>query len=184
LLRLIDDILDAAKLEAGQMKIRSEPVSLNDMMNEMCIIFKQQLKVLDKSLIHLEHVKNEKMDDCIVNTDPVRLRQIMQNLLSNSIKFTDHGYIHFGYRLTEKNMLEFFVEDSGIGIAKKQQDKIFLLFRQAELGNNRRYGGTGLGLTISRSLAQLMGGDMQVSSTEGKGATFTFTIEYHPCEMV
>ena len=184
LLRLIDDILDAAKLEAGQMKIRSEPVSLNDMMNEMCIIFKQQLKVLDKSLIHLEHVKNEKMDNCIVNTDPVRLRQIMQNLLSNSIKFTDHGYIHFGYRLTEKNMLEFFVEDSGIGIAKKQQDKIFLLFRQAELGNNRRYGGTGLGLTISRSLAQLMGGDMQVSSTEGKGATFTFTIEYHPCEMV
>lgn len=183
LLRLIDDILDAAKIEAGQMTIRNEPVCLDEMMNEMSIIFKQQLKILDKSLIILENITSEKTISN-VSTDPVRLRQIMQNLLSNAIKFTDFGYIHFGYRLTKENMLEFFVEDTGIGIPQTQQKKIFLLFRQAETGNNRRYGGTGLGLTISRSLAQLMGGDMWITSAEGKGSTFTFTIAYHPCEQV
>ena len=182
LLQLIDDILDAAKIEAGQMIICNEPVCLKDLMNEIHVFGKQQLKVIHKPLISLENITNVEMDNCVINTDPVRLRQIMQNLLNNAIKFTNHGYIHFGYRFTEKNMLEFFVADTGVGISRTQQEEIFNLFRQAELDNTRHYGGTGLGLTISRSLVQLMGGDMNMTSSEGMGSTFTFTIAYHPCE--
>jgi len=186
LLRMIEDILDEAKIQAGQMNIYSEPVCLNDLMNEMCIMFHQQLRTLGKSNISLKNIKKGGLDDdnAMVYTDPVRLRQIIQNLISNAIKFTDDGYIHIGYRLTKTNMLEFFVEDTGIGIPENRHEDIFLVFRQAELGNNRRYGGTGLGLTISRNLVQLMGGDMKVTSIEGKGSTFIFTIPYHPCEKV
>jgi len=182
LLRLIDDILDVAKIEAGQMTIRPEPVYINKMMDEMYLIFKQMLQFLGKSYIALEIVKDVKFDNTTVNVDPVRLRQIIQNLLSNAVKFTEYGYIRFGYRLIETNMLEFFVEDTGIGIQQNQLEEIFQSFRQSELTNNRRYGGTGLGLTISRSLAQLMDGDMQVTSSVGRGSKFSFIIAYNSCE--
>jgi signal transduction histidine kinase len=82
--------------------------------------------------------------------------------------------------LTDTNLIEFFVEDTGIGIPESHLDIIFQSFRQLELGNNRRYGGAGLGLSISQRLAQLMGGDMYVKSTEGEGSTFSFTIAYNP----
>ena len=181
--RLINDILDAAKIEAGQMQIRPEPVCVSDMMHEMQVLFKQQLRMQNKAHIALENLECEYSGNFIVYADPVRLRQIIQNLISNAIKFTDEGYIRIGYRLNEQNMLEFFVEDTGIGIPENQQEYIFQQFRQAELGNNRRFGGTGLGLTISRSLAQMMGGDMSVKSTEGIGSTFTFSIAYNPCNI-
>ena len=184
LLRLIDDILDIAKMEAGQMTIRPEPVDINKLMDEMYIVFNQMLHSMEKSYISLEIVKDADFDNCTAYTDPVRLRQIIQNLLSNAVKFTEYGYIRFGYRLIETNMLEFFVEDTGIGIRQNQLEIIFQSFRQSELANNRRYGGTGLGLTISRNLAQLMGGDMHVTSSEGRGSRFTFTIANNFCEKV
>jgi len=182
LLRLIDDILDIAKIEAGQMTIRPEPVYINKLMDEMYIIFKQMLHFLGKSYISMEIIKDEKFDNCTVYADPIRLRQIIQNLMSNAVKFTEYGYIHFGYRLMETNMLEFFVEDTGIGIRQDQLEEIFHSFRQSELSNNRRYGGTGLGLTISRNLTQLMGGDIHVTSSVGRGSKFTFTIPYNSFE--
>ena len=182
--RLISDILDAAKIDAGQMKICPEPVCINDMMNEMQILFTHHLLMQNKTHIFLENMKCENSNDCIVYADPVRLQQIIQNLLSNAIKFTNRGHIRFGYRLIENDLIEFYVEDTGIGIPENQLEYIFHQFRQAEVGNNRRFGGSGLGLTISRSLSQMMGGDMYVKSTEGMGSTFTFTIAYNPCNLV
>ena len=179
LLKLIDDILDTAKIEAGQMDIRLEPFCIDDFMGEMYILFSQQLQTIGKKHISLEIVKTN-TENCIVSTDPIRLMQIVHNLLSNAVKFTETGYIRFGYRVSDNNMLEFFVEDTGIGIPESHLNLIFQSFRQLELGNNRRYGGTGLGLHISQQLARLMGGDMYVKSTEGKGSTFFFTIVYNP----
>ena len=176
LLRLIDDILDVAKIEAGQLKICPESVCVNELIDEMYVIYKEMLQNFEKSYISLEIVKNEEFDDCTIFTDPVRLRQILQNLLSNAVKFTEYGSIRFGYRLIEKNMAEFFVEDTGIGIPKDQQEKIFQSFHQSDMTNHRRYGGTGLGLTISRNLTQLMGGEMRVASVVGRGSKFAFTI--------
>jgi PAS domain S-box-containing protein len=178
--RLINDILDAAKLEAGLMAIITEPFCVNALLEEMQIIFQQQLKALNKTQIKLENVKDASDQTCTIYADPVRLRQIIHNLLSNAVKFTDTGYIRFGYHIYKHDMIEFFVEDTGVGIPKAQLEHIFERFRQAEIGNNRRFGGTGLGLTISRNLAQLMGGDMFVTSAEGKGSTFTFSIAYNP----
>jgi len=107
---------------------------------------------------------------------------VLYNLLDNAIKFTEQGYIRFGYFLSA-DVLEFFVEDTGIGISASEVENIFQWFRQAELENNRRYGGTGLGLTISRNLVQLMGGTMRVESTEGVGSSFFFTIPYQPVQL-
>ena len=180
--RLISDILDAAKLEAGLMAIIPEPVSMDNLMDEMQIIFTQQLHTLNKTNICLENYISDNVENCVVFADPVRLRQIIHNLLNNAVKFTEQGHIRFGYQKID-DKIEISVEDTGIGIPKNQLEHIFQRFRQAELGNNRRFGGTGLGLTISRSLAQLMGGDMYVTSTEGVGSKFTFTIAHNPCNV-
>jgi signal transduction histidine kinase len=178
--RLINDILDTAKLEAGLMAIIPEPVVIDNLMDEMYVIFKQQLQTMNKTDVVLENVHNDKDKGCAVFADPVRLRQIIHNLLNNAVKFTDKGSIRFGYNVYKPELIEFYVEDTGIGIPANQIEQIFERFRQAKSGSNRRFGGTGLGLTISRSLAQLMGGDMYVSSTEGEGSTFAFSIAYIP----
>ena len=176
LLRLIEDILDVAKIEANQLIVKSESFCADDVIDEMHTLFEVYLSTCQKTHIILETVKGGKVGKRMVYADPVRLRQILHNLLNNAIKFTDNGYIRFGYQMIKTDMLEFFVEDTGIGIPENQLDVIFQRFRQVEQGNNRRYGGTGLGLPISRSLVQLMGGNMHVTSTEGKGSTFFFTI--------
>jgi signal transduction histidine kinase len=183
LLRLINDILDASKMEAGEMSVHSEQVCLNTLLDELHAFFAKHLKSVGKTKITLINLKNvnDSEKNLQVNTDPVRLRQIFHNLLNNAAKFTEKGHIQYGYRLTETGMLEFFVEDTGIGIPESHFDVIFQRFRQVELGNHRRYGGTGLGMSISRNLAQLLGGDINVTSVEGKGSKFTFTIAYHPC---
>jgi signal transduction histidine kinase len=183
LLRMINDILDASKMEAGEMVIHSEPVCLNTLLDELYVIFTKQLQSMEKSKISLINLENVDAGEksLRVNADPVRLRQILNNLLSNATKFTEKGYIRYGYRVTETDMLEFFVEDTGIGIPESHLDVIFRRFRQVEFAN-RRQGGTGLGLSISRNLAQLMGGDLYVTSAEGEGSKFTFTVAYHPCE--
>jgi signal transduction histidine kinase len=124
--------------------------------------------------------KSGSIDNCFVYIDPMRLRQVLNNLIGNAVKFTEKGYIRFGYRQSAHDELEFVVEDTGIGLPAHQQESIFERFSQSDIGNNRKYGGTGLGLTISRSLVQMMGGSMWVKSTEGEGASFYFTITYVP----
>ena len=187
LLALMNDILDEAKIKAGQLTIQPMPVNINKMMTETRFFFENLLQKKDKDNVHIEICFDETVDESMIMVDPVRLKQILYNLMSNAVKFTHKGYIHFGYRLADDDTLEFWVEDTGIGIPTEQLSDIFERFRQAERCNDKKYGGTGLGLTISKNLALLMGGDMHAKSTEGKGSTFYFTIPYVPhveCEAL
>jgi signal transduction histidine kinase len=178
LLILTNDILDDAKIEAGQLTIQPKPVNINKMMLETRIFFENLMRNKNKENVRIAAFLDETVGDSLIMVDPVRLKQILYNLLSNAVKFTHKGYIHFGYRLSGSETLEFWVEDTGVGIPTEQLSNIFEPFRQALHGNNKKYCGTGLGLTISKNLALLMGGDMQAKSTEGEGSTFSLAIPY------
>jgi signal transduction histidine kinase len=182
--RLIDDIIDVSKIEAKQMKIHPVELQLNGMMNEVRMFFESYLKTKNKEHLTLILDDGEFIDHCVTYVDRVRLRQVLNNLLSNAVKFTESGYIRFGYKLLSSDILEFFVEDTGIGMSPDQQKVVFERFGRAEYGNKRQYEGTGLGLAISRSLVQLMGGEIRVESNEGTGTTFYFTIPYLRCNCV
>ena len=180
LVKLIDDIIDVAKIEAKQMNIRPVIFHLNSFMMELQVFFDTYLQANNKDKIALLLDDSGFIEPCEIFVDPMRLRQVITNLIGNAIKFTEKGYIGFGYKMLPPDKLEFWVEDSGIGLPPDQLEVIFERFRQAELTNSRKYGGTGLGLTISRSLVQMMGGDISVESFEGEGSTFRFTISYIP----
>jgi len=180
LVKLIDDIIDVAKIEARQLNMNPVPVSLNSLMDEIQIFFSNYLHTVNKQNLVLFLDDSGFIDNCILFTDPMRLRQVLNNLLNNAIKFTDKGYVRFGYRQLTGGKLEFVVEDTGIGLAPGMEEVIFERFRQAETPSSRLYGGTGIGLNISRSIVQIMGGDIHAESTEGAGASFYFTISYLP----
>ena len=179
LMSLIDEIIDVSKIEAQQMTINPVEMQLNEMMNELLINFETYIQTMGKENISLILDDSQFIASCYIYADSVRLRQVLNNLLSNAVKFTEKGYIRFSYRQSSPDMLEFVVEDTGIGLPADQTSLIFERFRQVDLGNNRQYQGFGLGLSISRSLVQLMGGEMWVESTEGEGASFYFTIPYN-----
>jgi signal transduction histidine kinase len=177
---ILDVIIDISKIDAGQMNINPAPVQLNQLMNEMRVFFEDYIQSSGKK--HIELILDESgfIDNNLIYIDPEQFRQVFYNLISNAIKFTEKGYICFGYRQSVSDMLEFTVHDTGIGLTPEEQEVIFKPFRQVELGNNRQYGGAGLGLTISRSLVQMEGGKIWVESTEGEGASFYFTLPYLP----
>ncbi len=179
LAQLIDDIIDIAKIEVKQLNIHPAPIRINELMNDLRLFFETFLKTKGKNRVLLICDDSEFIDQCITFVDLMRLRQVLTNLIGNAIKFTEKGYIRFAYKQAAPGILEFVVEDTGIGIPPDQVEIIFERFMQVEKNNNR-YGGTGLGLPISRSLTQMMGGDMHVESEEGAGSTFRFTISYLP----
>jgi signal transduction histidine kinase/HPt (histidine-containing phosphotransfer) domain-containing protein/ActR/RegA family two-component response regulator len=171
LLCLINDILDVSKIEAGKMHIENIIFNLNQLINE----------AID-TVLPLANVKNINININIFDNiphlyigDPLRIRQILINLLNNAIKFTEHGNITINIQLIENNILKISVIDTGIGISEKNQQKLFQAFNQVDESTTRKYGGTGLGLLISKSLAELMGGKIGVDSVEGVGSTFWFT---------
>ena len=180
LVKLIDDIIDVAKIEARQMSIKFSPVNINALMDELQLFFETYKQMNNKQHITLILDDSGFINNCVALVDPTRLRQVLINILNNAIKFTEKGYIRFGYRQSSPDLLEFIVEDTGIGIKPEQQEIIFERFRQADNNNVRVYGGNGLGLNISRSLVQMMGGNMWVQSSVGEGSTFFFTISYLP----
>lgn len=174
LLTIIDDIIDISKIEAGQIKIEKIDFDVNHVLYEIKSIAERQIEQTGKN-IELKFT-GDKIDK-IIFSDPMRLRQILQNLINNSIKFTQSGYIEIN--LTEKSaeVLQIFVKDTGIGILPENHDLIFYQFRQAEEGLARKYGGTGLGLAISKALVELLGGKIWLNSEKNKGTTFFFTIK-------
>ncbi|MDQ8037903.1 MAG: ATP-binding protein [Pedobacter sp.] len=171
LLEVINDVLDHAKIEAGRMDLELAPMDL-DMLLEECLdlfrarIYKQQLTLLCS-------IANEVPTEII--GDALRLRQVITNLISNAVKFTERGSIEVGVSLQDgegSSLLVISVSDTGIGIAPEQREQIFDSFVQADASTSRQYGGTGLGLSISRQLCNLMGGDLVAESEPGRGSTF------------
>jgi len=177
LLKILDDIVDISKLEAGQLDILPTTVKINELMSELQIFFDKRLHEYKKDkTISLMFDNSGCLDNCVINVDEKRLQQVISNLLWNAIKFTENGFIIFGYKLNETDMLEFSVHDTGIGMTQEQVNIIFERFRQVDSQSTREYGGIGLGLSISYSLVKLMGGDMWVKSTLGESTSFFFTI--------
>ncbi len=180
LVQLIEDMIDIAKVEANQLNVQPVITDINKIMCDLLAMFGMELKAQNKDKVALWIDDAGFIQPGITYVDPVRLRQTISHLIDNAIKFTHNGHIRFGYKLQPSGMLEFHVEDTGIGIPENKYNIIFERFRQIEQGNNRYYGGTGIGLSIAQSLVQLMGGQMWLQSKVGKGTTFSFTIPYLP----
>lgn len=174
LLGIINDVLDISKIETGQISICIMEININEIILDMLLFFKP---TANKNNISLYQKKSLPDDQAKILTDGIKLKQILTNLIGNSIKFTKQGYIEYGYSL-KNEMLEFYVKDTGIGIKPELHSIIFERFRQAEASNSRSYGGTGLGLSISKALTELLGGNIWIESEVGVGTTFYFTIPY------
>lgn len=176
LMRVIDDILEISKLGTKQVKLSEKEICLNDLLLEHFSIFDIKAKE-NKTPLYLK--KGLPDTESIIFTDKTKLNKTLSNLLENAIKFTNQGYIEFGYTL-KNNAIEIYVKDTGIGINPDKQEAIFERFSQEEKELSKNVGGLGLGLSIAKENAQLLGGDITISSEKGKGSTFFVTIPYKP----
>jgi signal transduction histidine kinase/ActR/RegA family two-component response regulator len=173
LLSILNDVLDFSKVEAGHLTIEAEPFDLRELVGETCKV--SEPRAADKGIV-LTHEVSDAAPRTVIS-DPGRIRQVLLNLIGNSIKFTHDGYVRVTVGPDENRaLLHFMVEDTGIGISPDKQKVVFEAFRQADGSTTRRYGGTGLGLSISMKLVSLMGGRLWVESEPGKGSRFHFTI--------
>jgi CheY-like chemotaxis protein/nitrogen-specific signal transduction histidine kinase len=177
LLALINDVLDLSKIEAGQLVVENSTCSLKELFRQVEHLANGLIKSSSSS-VDLSIVIDPAISD-VVLLDSMRLQQVLNNLVSNAIKFTPKGGVEFGVKVVDKELL-FYVKDSGIGIAAKDFDKIFKMFGQADASTTRKFGGSGLGLTISKKIIDLLGGKMWVESELGRGSNFQFTIPYNP----
>ena len=178
LMIIINDILDFSKIQAGMLNIEKIDFSIKEVVNSAAFLFAHRLKTKGLQL----HVKlDPDIPDRLIG-DPHRLNQVLTNLLSNAIKFTEHGYVQVQVDLQEQSadkfILSFTIADTGIGIPADSQSHIFESFSQVGLDISRRYGGTGLGLTICKQLVNLQGGEITVTSTVGKGSEFHFYLPF------
>jgi PAS domain S-box-containing protein len=177
LLNILDDVIDISKIEANQINIEYRPCNINSLLDELYTSY--QTKVYNREDLNFKITKGLDNEQSIVFTDETRLRQILANLLNNSFKFTETGIIEAGYSIEHKTTLKFYVKDTGIGISESHQSFIFDQFRQADESHSRKYGGTGLGLSLAKKLVNLMGGDIWVVSKKNKGAAFYFVLPFH-----
>ena len=177
LLSLLNDILDMTKIEAGKMSFDVVDVQMDDLHRRVIGPFEAQAEAKGLALVSVF----EGEIPSVVRGDPLRVCQVVQNLLSNAVKFTDQGEIRYtvrGRRISDRRVgFEFSVTDSGTGISRDDLDRLFQPFTQVDNSSTRKFGGTGLGLTIARRMAHIMGGDITVTSRLGQGSTFTLSIE-------
>ncbi|MBN9361393.1 response regulator [Devosia sp.] len=181
LLNLINDILDLSKIEAGHVEIRPETVAVERLVGNLRQVFQPLAE--DKHLAFAVEVAPAVART--IETDPQRLEQVLKNLLSNAIKFTESGRVTLSIQPGDDGTVSFAVTDTGIGIAREQQQSIFEAFQQADGTISRKYGGTGLGLSISRQLVRLLGGSIILNSEPGRGSTFTVKLPagYDPARV-
>ncbi|WP_379923531.1 response regulator [Erythrobacter sp. R86502] len=181
LLTLINDILDLSKIEAGHVTIEPAPVSTERLAADLRKVFEPlaQQRGLDLQIIVKPGAPRT------FDTDRMRLEQVLKNLLSNGIKFTEKGSVTLAISTTDKGLVELVVTDTGIGIAEAQREAIFEAFRQADGTISRKFGGTGLGLSISRELVRLLGGTIRLESEKDKGSTFIVSLPmaYDPAKV-
>ncbi len=176
LLVLIDDILEMSRIQANQLIINNKTINVIEIIKELFASF--QLQSQPKG-IELITDTGEFGDTLICSIDPIRLKQVLSNLINNAIKFTQKGSVKFGITIQDKDFLTFYVKDSGIGIPKEAGESIFLRFLKIDSIKNQLFEGVGLGLSISRSLVKAMGGNIWYESTLGQGTSFYFTIPYN-----
>ncbi len=180
LMSLIDDIIDISKIEAGQLKITKTECHVNEILTDLYSTFSNSNTNKDVELLLSFPEHGEKLSFI---SDPLRLKQVLTNLIGNSLKFTESGSIEIGYNLNnekKETFIEFFVSDTGIGIPEDKLDMIFHRFSQIEDAHTKKYGGTGLGLTISKRIVEILGGTIGVKSEIHKGSTFHFSIPFIP----
>jgi signal transduction histidine kinase len=177
---LVDDILDVAKMETGNLSVEAAPMDLTAMLREVTRLWEEQARAKGLSFrLELSHAPHW------VVSDAARLRQVVFNLLSNAIKFTEKGGVTLRAVVEgegDARRLKLSIEDTGIGIPHAKFEEIFESFRQVDTSTTRRFGGTGLGLAICRNLARALGGDIQVESEDGKGSRFTLDLPLVPAE--
>jgi PAS domain S-box-containing protein len=176
LLSIISGILALATLDAGQEQVLEKETDINELLRS---VYDQFSINLSNSEVVLSYHPELPDESSIIYTDSVKLMQILINLIGNALKFTHKGYVRFGYRIVD-DTIQFFVEDSGIGIPEDAHDLIFERFRQADNSSTRKYGGTGLGLALSKGYAELLGGNIELFSKPGQGSIFTIKLPYKP----
>lgn len=177
LLKLIDDIIDISIMEAGHLKLNKSSVHVNYHLSEIQMFFQEEKERHEKSNVNIKLSVPPDSDKILIDTDAVRFRQVINNLVGNALKFTEKGFIEIGYRIGEEPVLHFYVRDTGIGIKPDKIDTIFERFHKLE-DDRRIYAGTGLGLTISKKIVEELGGFMYVESEYGQGSQFSFTLPY------
>lgn len=188
LLSIVNDLFDITLIESGQSNIKKEVLDLRSILNEVNEIINVEQYKTNKSHIDLSLKVPVETKGLKINTDPSKLKQILINLLKNALKFTNKGSVKYGYNIESKDdnpVIKFFVEDTGIGVPKSKQDLIFDVFRQAEESYTKTHGGTGIGLTISKKLVKLLGGEIWLESEsedlaadKAGGTVFHFTLPY------
>lgn len=191
MLNIINDIVDISKIESGLVEVVLQESNVNEQTEFIYTFFKPQTEAKG---IQLTFNNNLSHDEAFVNTDKEKVYAILTNLVKNAIKYTDKGSIELGYTLKssiqsashtfEKDELEFYIKDSGIGIPIDRQQAIFDRFIQADIADTRAFQGAGLGLSIAKAYVEMLGGKLWVKSDEGKGSTFFFTIPYHSVQEV
>ncbi len=179
LLELINDLLDFSKIESGQFKLEDSDLNLNEMFEHLESSFYEKSK--DKNIYLVQEV-DPKISSTLI-ADSAKLNQVMVNLISNAVKFTNKGLVKYSCSLIkdldDQQLIKFSVEDTGVGISKENQDSIFQIFVQEDLSISRKYGGSGLGLSISQEIVEKMGGKIILSSKKNKGSLFSFVISIH-----
>lgn len=174
LLLIITDIINISTIEAGQVKVTLDEVNINS----ICSILYEQLKgKAEQKGISFVYKTSLEHTEANIITDQAKFIETLSNLVNNAIKFTDKGYVHYGYELKE-NTLEFYIEDTGIGIHPEFYNKMFDRFSQAESAYSKKYGGTGLGLSIAKAYVEVLGGKIWFNTIMGEGTTFYFTLPY------
>ena len=180
LLVIINDIVNISALEAGQETCNKKSFNVNNLIRQICNQF--SIKTKEQGLsINLNLAISD--ENAYINSDEIKFIQILSNLLTNAFKFTHKGYVEVGYEL-QKEKMQFYVKDTGIGIPDDMHDEIFKRFRQIEVGDSRKYGGSGLGLPISKAYVKLLGGDIWLDSVVGEGTTFYFTLPYNENDRI
>jgi PAS domain S-box-containing protein len=175
LLKLIDDIIDVSKIESNEMKIHRTRFYLNKIFDELYTYYETENKRVNNEQVQLI-IKKDKDNFFTIKSDEVRLKQIISNLLTNAIKFTNEGEIEFGYFVEYDKKIIIYVKDSGIGIEEDKHEQIFKRFHHYADMPEKDYYGTGLGLSISKHLVELLGGEIWVESSPGKGSKFSFSL--------
>jgi len=183
LLHIVNDVLDYSKIEEGKIEIEYIPSNAK---GQLCSVFDLFAPQADIKKIDYKLAVDENIAECLM-LDMLRIKQVLSNLISNALKFTpEEGCVQVSIEMVQEShsdqMLKFSVSDTGIGIPKEKQSKIFEKFTQADASTTRQFGGTGLGLSIAHAMVELMGGEIRIDSEEGKGAVFSFVIHGAKCD--